>query len=136
MKKSKGFTLVELVIVLAVLAILASVVTVNVSTVVSRGRITRIQADLKMLETAGNQFLYVQSVRTHWRGQELTQEQLLAGGYLSKTLQPPLAGYVYRLQVHDDGLVQATMENDTGVYHYGNFIADSASAQFDAWGYR
>lgn len=47
MQSNKGFTLVELIVVMAILAVLASLVTVNVSGVAARGRVTRIQTDLK-----------------------------------------------------------------------------------------
>ena len=127
----KGFTLVEMIVVLAILAVLASLVTLNVSGVVANGRVTRIQADLKMLESAGNQFLYADAERAKWREQELTQEQLRAQGLLSKPLYPPVEGYAYHIKVRRDGLAQATMENEEGVYSYGEFIADTYSARFN-----
>ena len=130
-KQQGGFTLVEMIVVLAILAILASLVTVNVSGVVAKGRVTRIQADLKMLENAGNQFLYTEAERAKWAGAQLSQEQLLAQGLLSKALYPPLEGYAYFVRVRDDGLAQATMENASGVYTYGEFVADTYSAQFN-----
>ena len=85
MQNNKGFTLVELIVVMAILAVLASLVAVNVSGVAARGRVTRIQTDLQMLESAGDQFLYTEAERELWIGQELPQEQLLKQGLLDKT---------------------------------------------------
>ena len=84
-----------------------------------------------MLESAGNQFLYAESERTKWLGQELTQEQLMAQGLLSKALYPPIQGYTYHVQVRKEGLAQATMENEEGIYSYGDFIADTYSVRFN-----
>lgn len=131
MRSNKGFTLVELIVVMAILAVLASLVTVNVSGVAARGRVTRIQTDLKMLESAGDQFLYTEAERELWKGQELSQEQLLKEGFLDKQLKPPLEGYTYVVRVQGDGWVQATMENDGSVYSFGAFVADTRSAQFN-----
>lgn len=131
MQNNKGFTLVELIVVMAILAVLASLVAVNVSGVAARGRVTRIQTDLQMLESAGDQFLYTEAERELWIGQELPQEQLLKQGLLDKTLKPPLEGYTYVVRVQADGWVQATMENGDGIYNSGEFVADTRSAQFN-----
>lgn len=131
MQKEKGFTLVELIVVLAILAVLASLVTVNVSGVAARGRVTRIQTDLKMLETAGNQFLYAEAERESWIGQKLTQEQLMTQGVLSKVLYPPVEDFAYVIRVREDGWVQATLENAAGVYTSGDFTADTYSDHFN-----
>ena len=121
----------ELIVVMAILAVLASLVTVNVSGVAARGRVTRIQTDLRMLESAGDQFLYTEAERELWTGQELPQEQLLRQGLLDKVLKPPLEGYTYVVRVQADGWVQATMENGDGIYSSGDFTADTRSAQFN-----
>ena len=131
MKRSgKGFTLVELIVVLAILAVLASLVTVNAAGVLARERVLRIQADLKLLEVAGNQYLETSAGQGEAEGSELTQAALVAQGLLRQTLSPPLAGYHYRIEVGPRRLARVVMENGEGVYHYGDFTADTQAAGF------
>lgn len=126
----KGFTLVELIVVMAILGILASMITINVSGVLARERVTRIQADLKLLEVAANQYLYTEIGRKATVANELSQQQLLEHGLLSKQLLPPIEGYQYQITVLERGMAQVVMKNDEGVYRYGEFEADTQAAGF------
>jgi prepilin-type N-terminal cleavage/methylation domain-containing protein len=55
-KKDKGFTLVELLIVIVILGVLATVTVFAVSGITSRGETTACQADLNTLRTAAEAY--------------------------------------------------------------------------------
>ncbi|PJE58430.1 MAG: hypothetical protein COU81_00740 [Candidatus Portnoybacteria bacterium CG10_big_fil_rev_8_21_14_0_10_36_7] len=52
MKKNKAFTLIELLVVIFIIALLASIVSVQVSKARSKARDTKRKADIKTLQTA------------------------------------------------------------------------------------
>lgn len=55
-RRNLGFTLLEMIIVVAIIAILATVVVVNTSGRVEEARISKVKADLDGLETALNMY--------------------------------------------------------------------------------
>ena len=56
MKNKKGFTTIELVVVIAIIAILAAIIMVNVSQYRNKGRNSAIRADLGTLYTKGVEY--------------------------------------------------------------------------------
>ncbi|MCX6723596.1 MAG: prepilin-type N-terminal cleavage/methylation domain-containing protein [Candidatus Staskawiczbacteria bacterium] len=53
MNKSKGFTIIELIVVIAIIAVLAAIVLVNVTGYISKGKDAAIKANLTSLVTNG-----------------------------------------------------------------------------------
>jgi prepilin-type N-terminal cleavage/methylation domain-containing protein len=56
MIKRKGFTIIELIVVIAIIAVLAGIVLVNVQGYVSKSREASIKADMHQLETAATTY--------------------------------------------------------------------------------
>lgn len=52
MKRSKGFTIIELIVVIAIVAVLASIVVVNVSGSMTKAKITRAEIDVANITKA------------------------------------------------------------------------------------
>ncbi|MFP4497581.1 MAG: type II secretion system protein [Vulcanimicrobiota bacterium] len=57
MNKNKGFTLIELMIVIAIISILASIIIPNIKRARARAQLTACMENLKSLATAGQMFL-------------------------------------------------------------------------------
>lgn len=124
--RRKGFSLLELVVVLVIIALLASVVGVRASGLLGEARQTRIDADLAMLLTAAEQF-----VQRYPEEEAQTQTALVEAGVLASTLESPVAGYAYSVTA---GGEQATVSLKKGdeVYEQGDFRAERRSARFHA----
>lgn len=52
MQNKKGFTIIELIVVIAIIAILAAVVMVNVTQYINKSKDSAIQADMNSIQTA------------------------------------------------------------------------------------
>ena len=52
MKKQKGFTLIEILVVIAIIGILATIVLVSLQETKNKGRIARAQSDIRSIRTA------------------------------------------------------------------------------------
>jgi len=57
MNKTKGFTIIELIVVVAIIAVLASIVAINVTTYLKKGKDAAIKENLSTLQTAGVAYL-------------------------------------------------------------------------------
>ena len=49
---SKGFTIIELIVVIAIIAVLAGIVLVNVTQYINKGKDTAVKGDMRSLQTA------------------------------------------------------------------------------------
>ena len=52
MNKTKGFTIIELIVVVAIIAVLAAIVSVNVITYLNKGKDAAIKSNLETAQTA------------------------------------------------------------------------------------
>jgi prepilin-type N-terminal cleavage/methylation domain-containing protein len=56
MKNQKGFTIIELIVVIAIIAVLAAIVLVNVTTYINKGKDAAIQGNLSSIMTNASVF--------------------------------------------------------------------------------
>jgi len=59
MIKSKGFTIIELIVVIAIIAVLAGIVLVNVQGYIKKSKNTRSLAELKKISTIATDYYYI-----------------------------------------------------------------------------
>lgn len=130
MTKNQGFTLVELVVTLAILGLLSALITANVSHIFAKERLLRIQSDIVLLESAANQ--YLSTAANHLAiNAEIDQQTLIEKAFLSKELQPPISGYCYQITLYDQRpSAQVVMTDGQGIYQQKDFVADSQSPFF------
>lgn len=102
--KKKGFTLVELLIVLVIVGVLSGLLMVSASGALDKAEATRISSDLKNIKSAS--FLYFAD-KSKWPSTDIT----LVNPYLSAKLDSS-GDYSF---VHDGARIKARYHNaDTG----------------------
>lgn len=124
--RRRGFSVLELIVVLAIIGILATVVGVRVTDTLTEARHTRIEADLAMLTTAAEQF-----VQRHPDEAAQDQQTLVAAGVLASVIESPLADYAYSVMTRD-GIVRVALEKGDEVYEEGGFRAEQTSRFYPA----
>jgi len=101
MKSKNGFSLVEILVVLMIISVLATVVTINVLTTPDKGKRAATIANMKVLQTAAVSYSLENGLPTQQQGlQALVERPLLApipetyprGGYLD-TRELPTDGW-------------------------------------------
>lgn len=85
-KNRKGFTLVELVVVIAILGILAGLAIPRFMDATTNARGSRLVADLRTIESAESMY-YAE------KGEFATMKQLVDNGYLAVTPIPPVGAF-------------------------------------------
>ena len=122
LKKRKGFMLLELIIVVAIIGILAAVAIPNLVGMTDEAKVTKIQSDLSAIGTA----MEVYHVKKG--GAYPDKLSTLAGdnGYLKKVPDPPTGAGTYTI-VGDKGEVTCTFNGVT----YSSFGTSTGSTNSD-----
>ena len=121
-KKRKGFMLLELIIVVAIIGILAAVAIPNLVGMTDEAKVAKIQSDLSTIGTA----MEVYHVKKG--GAYPTDLSVLAGdnGYLKKVPEPPTGATAYTI-ARSKGEVTCTFNGVT----YSSFGTSTGSANSD-----
>lgn len=123
MKKRQAFTLLKLVVVLVIIGVLATLVSVHITGTLDEAQQTRIDADLTMLVTAGEQF-----AQRHPDDIAASQRDLVAAGVLAQAVESPIQGYTYDVHAAS-GAVKAALKKGDEVYEKGSYRAEKSSAR-------
>lgn len=100
-KNQKGFTLVELVVVIAILGILAGLAIPRFMDATTNARGSRLVADLRTIESAESMY-YAE------KGQFATMKELVDNGYLAVTPIPPIGAFKVA-ETNQAGEIEATV---------------------------
>ncbi len=121
MKKRGGFSLLELVVVLCIIAILMSVVSVRLTGRIGEARELAITTDMDILLSAGEMY-----AARYPNEMASSQAALVEKGCLKEALPSPVDGYSYKVQVEEERVYVALIKGDE-VYEKGSFKAEKSS---------
>jgi prepilin-type N-terminal cleavage/methylation domain-containing protein len=129
-RRSGGFTLIELMIVIAIIAILAAILVPNFIRARAQGQLTACKSNLKNIGTA------LEMYSTDWSGKYPTATTLLTPNYLKTIPECPAAASVtYTASFGTAGTMNTQSYQD---YYYvectgGNHEAVSVTANYPAY---
>lgn len=121
MRRHKAFTLLEIIVVLVIIGILATLVGVRLTDTLAEARKTRIEADLAILMTAADQY-----AQRYPEGACQDQETLLEAGVLATGIESPVGHYTYTVAI-GDGAVTVALKRGDEVYEQEDFRAEQTS---------
>ena len=123
--KGKGFTLVELLIVLVIIGILGAMMMISSSEAVSSAKATTIISDLRAVKAAALSYYTDHSDKTEWTADDLSKKNLLP--YLKKTndetdedAEISLKGYKVVINTWEDWYAQCDLKAVAGVNNMDN----------------
>ncbi|OPL08284.1 MAG: hypothetical protein AVO33_01165 [delta proteobacterium ML8_F1] len=141
LKGKKGFTLVELVVVIAILGILASMAVPRFIGFTDRGRIAADQASLKTLNLATSGYRIKKElpsaadVFTGFDEDRERMEQLVASGFLEKVLEPQKPDAEFLWQVASQRWLYSLYEvAENGAFHYVFNTSETEDFLYNDWG--
>lgn len=119
----KGFSLLELIVVLAIIGVLVTIVGVRLGNTLSEARQTRIDADLAILLTAAEQFCdrYPNDMATD-------QAALVQAGVLAAEIESPLVGYRYSVFAGENRATVALKKGEE-VFEQEDYRAECSSTR-------
>jgi len=108
-RKVRGFTIIELLVVLAVIAVLSSIAIVRFSSVQASGRDSKRLSDVSQIQKAlglyqiDNRFFPVQTSPIEITGEDSFSLVLESAGVIPEVPTDPLSGYTYTYQSNSAG---------------------------------
>lgn len=123
MKRKKGFTILELLVVLGIFGIMLTLLTLKLGASLDDAKETRIEGDLSVLIASGEQFL-----QRHPKDALEGQEALVQMGLLKRVIESPINGYQYEISA-DAGRVCARLMKGEACYEKGDYRAEKISTR-------
>lgn len=123
MRNRKGFTLIELMIVVVILGILAGLAVSEFGGQSEKAQIARVKADLRTIEAAVS--LYNIENSSEFTGEVDSSCALISGNYLKKVPKSPVSGSEY--YVTTGGVVKSSADSSTGADVIGAFTCSSSN---------
>lgn len=123
MNKKRGFTLLELLAVLGIIAVMLTFFSLKLGQWLDIAKQTRIEADLSVLIASGEQFL-----QRHPKDSVEGQEALVEKGLLKEQVESPVQGYQYEVSAANGCVKAALMKGDT-CYEKGDYRANKVSTR-------
>ncbi|MDO4281084.1 MAG: prepilin-type N-terminal cleavage/methylation domain-containing protein [Peptococcaceae bacterium] len=120
-KRAKGFTLLELIVVLLIVGIMGALISVKASPNITQAQTLRIDSDLEILLVACEQ--------ASMAGETIdTQAALVRAGFLQEALESPVHGYEYAVEAAP-GEARAALKKGDEVYEKGDYLAEKISTR-------
>jgi prepilin-type N-terminal cleavage/methylation domain-containing protein len=110
MQKTKGFTIIELIVVIAIIAVLASIVLVNVTSYINKSRDSSIKANLATILVNATDYFYKNSNYTSF---ETSSGYTVPAAMLTNS---PISSTPTYVGIATAFCVKATLKDGTTVY--------------------
>ncbi|MEE0228915.1 MAG: type II secretion system protein [Peptococcaceae bacterium] len=123
MRGKRGFTILELLVVLGIIGIMLALLTLKLGASLEDAKETRIEADLSVLVASGEQFL-----QRHPKETVESQEALVEMGLLKAIVKSPVDGYYYEISA-GEGRVCARLMKGAACYEKGDYRAEKISTR-------